>query len=284
MFRCARERARAARRVLPVVVTFAVVSGGLIGASATTATAAAYSPTAASWCSVHGSALGAWAPTNPPLPICGPGPAYGGTWSTVSIPGPYGSLDHYYNATPGFQCVELADRFLAVADGFPAVMANGSEVVMNYHAAYPKTTVILNGSAGAVNHAPVAGNVLSLSTVPSFYDPSSGHVAVVVASHVNAAGNGTVEVAQQNVSPADYLYTLDLVAWRLVDPAEPANAEFQYRYAEWLEVPATHGSTSLSTLPQLLRASAVAHEVAQFTSIARGAAQGASQLGRAASR
>ena len=172
----------------------------------------------------------------------------------VSIPGPYGATNQYYNATPGFQCVEFTDRFLAVADGFGAVMANGSEVVMNYHAAYPNTTVVVNGTAGAVGHPPTAGDALSFSTTPSFYDATDGHTAVVVSSRVNAAGNGRVEIAQENVSPADYLYSLRLVAWRLVDPREPPNAEFQYPYAEWLVVPSV-GASGV-TVPPLVTPSA----------------------------
>lgn len=280
---CARVRAQSARRVLPVALTLLVAAGGLVAVGAQTSSATSLSPTTPSWCSMHGSGLGAWAPTSPPLPICGPGPAYGGTWSNVSIPGPYGSLEGYYNSTEGFQCVEFADRYLAVADGFRAVMANGSEVVMNYHAAYPTTTtVVVNGSTAAVGHPPQTGDVLSLSTVPSFYDPSAGHVAVVVSAHVDAAGNGTVKLAQQNVSPADYLYTLDVSGWRLEDPSEPGNAEFQYRYAEWLVVPSHHRAAK--AIPSLLSASIHARHLAELKKVARSATAGADQLGRDASR
>ena len=55
-------------------------------------------------------------------------------------PGPYGADIVYSNATPGFQCVELADRFLAVVDGLAPVFANGQQVAANYHAAYANTS------------------------------------------------------------------------------------------------------------------------------------------------
>jgi hypothetical protein len=141
------------------------------------------------------------------------------------------------NGTPGFQCVELAERYLDVAYGFAPINAEGDTVAMNYHAAYPRTTLIVNGTPGAIGHAPVSGDVVSFSLSPGFDDYSDGHVAVVVTSNVDkTSGNGTVVVAQENVSSSDYLYTLDLDHWSLHDPAEFANAEFQFPHAEWLHV------------------------------------------------
>lgn len=71
-------------------------------------------------------------------------------------------------------------------------------------------------------------DVISFSGVASFRDPTDGHVAVVVASSVDPAnGNGTVEIAQENVPVATMVRTLDLVGWRLGDPEEPVDAEWQ---------------------------------------------------------
>src|SRR5258708_26278484 len=114
----------------------------------------------------------------------GPGPAYGGTWQNVNIPGPFGALGAYFNATPCFQCVELAERFLSVVDGLAPVHANGAQVAMNYHAAYPNTQLFVNGSAGAIGHAPSTGDVISLSQYSGFVG-TDGHVAVVTGSLVN---------------------------------------------------------------------------------------------------
>jgi hypothetical protein len=200
------------------------------------ASADVIAPTSASWCTAHGSSLSGWARTKPALPICGPGPAYGGTWQYVSIPGPFGSYEGYFNATPGFQCVELAERYLAVVDGLDPVHANGAQVAMAYHAAYPSTRLVVNGSSGAIGHAPATGDVVSLSGYSGFVG-TDGHVAIVTASDVDGAGNGSVTIAQQNVSAADYVYTLGLSSWHLFDPNEPSNALFQFRYAEWLVVP-----------------------------------------------
>ncbi len=196
---------------------------------------AAGAAASAGWCSTHGASVGGWTGTLPNLPICGPGPAYGGTAAYVDLPGPGGSLAGYYNATPGFQCVELAERYLALVDGLAPVEANGDQVAANYHAAYPRSLLVVNGSPAAVGHAPVRGDVISFSLSPSFNDPTDGHVAVVVASAVNGAGDGTVEVAQENVSSADYRMTLELTRWRLSDPSDPAMAALQYPDAEWFQ-------------------------------------------------
>lgn|GEM_PF-1421419 len=207
------------------------------------------SPMSPNWCGAFGASFVGWSKTTPNIPICGPGPDYGGTWQIVDLPDPGGSLAGYLNGTPGFQCVEFAERYLDVAYGFAPINAEGSTVALNYHEAYPRTTLIVNGSPGAVGHAPSPGDVVSFALSPGFDDYSDGHVAIVVRSNVDpATGNGTIVVAQENVSSSDYLYTLNVVSWRLHDPTEPNNAEFQFPYAEWLHVQALTQQGSQSTL------------------------------------
>jgi hypothetical protein len=77
---------------------------------------------------------------------------------------------------------------------------------------------------------------LSLSADSTFDDYNDGHVAVVIESAVNPSGNGTIVVAQENVASTDYHKTIDVVGWRLVDPEEPSDPEYQFPYAEWLHV------------------------------------------------
>jgi len=193
--------------------------------------------TTPAWCAEYGSAVVGWTGTTPNLPICGPGPDNGGTWLDVDLPGPYGADNVYFNATPGFQCVELADRFLAVVDGLAPVFANGQQVAASYHAAYTNTSLYVNGSSQAVGHPPVAGDVISFSDAPDFDAWTPGHVAVVTASSVDrATGYGTVTLAQENVGSGYWRYTLDLVDWRLEDPTTAPNAEWGFPYAEWLHV------------------------------------------------
>ena len=218
--------------VLFVALGATVVSGAVppVGAASTPGTTQA-------WCTENGASVVGWTGTKPNLPICGPGPYEGGTRSIIDLPGPYGADRVYFNATSGFQCVELADRFLAVVDGLAPVFANGQQVAANYHAAYANTRLYVNGSRQAVRHPPSAGDVISFSDSPDFDSWSPGHVAVIMASSVDGAtGDGTVTLAQENVGAGYWNYTLDLVNWRLEDPTSAPNAEWGFPYAEWLQV------------------------------------------------
>jgi hypothetical protein len=193
--------------------------------------------TTPAWCTQNGAQVVGWTGTTPNMPICGPAPNDGGTWQYVTLPGPYGSTGYFFNATTGFQCVELAERFLALADGLPPVLANGQQVAANYHAAYANTELYVNGSRGAVGHPPVAGDVISFSNAPGFDAYTDGHVAVVSSSAVDAkTGDGAVTIAQENVGAGYQRYTLLLEDWRLVDPNSPSDALFGFAYAEWLHV------------------------------------------------
>jgi len=205
--------------------------------SAGAASASVVLPTSPRYCTANGGTFAGWLDSSPAIPICGPGPAYGGVGGYVNIPGPFGERGTYYNATPGFQCVELADRYLAVVDGLGAVKANGAQVAENYHAAYPATRLVRDGSRAAVGNAPRTGDVLSFSYSSSF--SGDGHVAVVIGASVDRrTGDGTVRIAQENVGSTDYVRTLELSSWRLVDPSEGGGTEYSYPYAEWLVVPA----------------------------------------------
>jgi hypothetical protein len=155
----------------------------------------------------------------------------------VNLPGPGGLPDTEVEATPGFQCVELAERFLAVIFGLSPVLADGESVAANYHAAYPGTKLYVNGTSSAVGHPPEPGDVLSLSEDPSFHGADDGHVAVVVESSVDrATGDGSIVVAQENVASTDYHKTIDVTRWRLEDPVDPADPEYQFAFAEWLHL------------------------------------------------
>ncbi len=231
-----RSRSRWLALRAPVLAAALVIPLAFPLLSATSASATAIDPSSAGWCAANGGALAGWLPSSPELPICGPGPAYGGWGGYVNIPGPFGERGTYYNATPGFQCVELAERYLAVVDGLSPVRADGAQVAENYHAAYPRTTLVENGSRAAIGHPPRAGDVLSFSYTSSF--SGDGHVAVVVGARVDpSSGDGVVQIAQENVGSREYLRALPLRSWRLVDPSEGGGAEYDYPFAEWLIVP-----------------------------------------------
>jgi hypothetical protein len=230
-----RRRWRALARGV-CALTVALAAGSAI-ASAPADAAQSMPGTTSTWCTSNGAQVVGWTDTSPNIPICGPAPNDGGTSQYVTLPGPYGSGGYFFNATTGFQCVELAERFLAVADGLAPVLANGQQVAANYHAAYPNTQLYVNGSPGSIGHPPVSGDVISFSNAPGFDSYADGHVAVVSASSVDEkTGDGTVRIAQENVGAGYQTYTLVLERWRLVDPNSPTDALFGFPYAEWLHV------------------------------------------------
>jgi hypothetical protein len=128
------------------------------------------------------------------LIACGPGPTQGGRDHTVSFfPGSWGELE--------WECVELSMRWMYQAWGVNPYPANGWDVVRGYNlannkAAYnpdgPQLKVVTNGTLGAV---PQPGDVISVARTAS--NPY-GHTAVVTASAVNANGDGTITIIQQN--------------------------------------------------------------------------------------
>ena len=245
------DRVRALARLVAGLALGSCAVGLGLTVAAPSASADGTSPTSVKWCEYHGASVIGWVGSTPNLAICGPGPAYGGSWGYIDIPGPYGATTTYYNATPGFQCVELAERYLAVVDGLAPVKADGSTVALNYHLAYPHLGLVVNGSRGAIGNPPTPGDVLSVSFSPDFVDGGDGHVAVVTASQVDPlTGNGTVTVAQENAGTTYAVETLNLRSWRLSDPTEPGNVLLQYPYGEWLEAPLSTGPGA-GTSPEL---------------------------------
>ena len=127
-------------------------------------------------------------------------------------------------ATPGYQCVEFAERYLYYQYGVTmGIGTNGDQVVAHYGAQYPSLfSVIANG---AVNQAPAQGDVLSFSTTPSFNSGTGGHTAVVESSGVNAAGNGSITIVEENAVSSG-VQVLTVNSWVVTYPGLP--------YIEWL--------------------------------------------------
>jgi hypothetical protein len=118
------------------------------------------------------------------VPACGPTPAAGGT--DIYLPDKVGPV-------AGFQCVELAERYLYVKYGWkPISHTNGAQIVKNY-AAQDNVSVTTNDTHG---DAPMVGDVMSFSKYPTF--SGIGHTAIVSASSVDSSGNGTVTVIGEN--------------------------------------------------------------------------------------
>jgi hypothetical protein len=105
-----------------------------------------------------------------------------------------------------WECVELSMRFLYLAFGVRPYGANGNAVVSNYSGS--RLVKISNKTTGK---APLPGDVIS-------YNPYStvGHTTVVTASSVDAYGNGTVTIIEQNAS-ATGARSHTVSGWNVID-------------------------------------------------------------------
>ena len=134
------------------------------------------------------------------VPVCGPRPSVDGSPDVMWGRAGWGESE--------WQCVELAQRFMAQVYGTRAYGANGSQVVNNYRTTYGGNLVRINN--GTVGTAPVPGDIVSFTTPRNPY----GHVVVVTSSTVDGNGNGSVTMLSQN-DTANGWRTLPVVAWRL---------------------------------------------------------------------
>jgi|GEM_PF-849404 len=230
--------------VLPGLTIFA-------GASPAVAERPSYGPGYSGWVNYYSnpSNTSTWSPfcaggggsplTVPTLavPACGP---TGGTGIDIPLAYPYTSGGETY--TPGFQCVELADRYLYVTQHWGAIDGNGATVARIYGAAHSMSPVH-NGTAG---DPPAVGDVISFSVESNFTDDGGyypGHVAVVSASNVNSSGNGTIHILSENWAEGAADTELSVSGWR-VQPITTGDSSGGYvstPYIEWL--PLKGGST-----------------------------------------
>jgi hypothetical protein len=165
----------------------------------------------------HGIRPAAWTGDGLTVPACGPIPNDTGADGFVS---PYpGSL-----WTPGYQCVEFSERYLFYRFGVTMdIPTDGDQIAAHYAARYPGLFLVV--ANGTPHRAPVAGDVLSMSDDPGFDSPSGGHTAVVQASSVNAAGDGTVTIVEENAVPSG-VEVLQVRDWYVTYGGFP--------YMEWL--------------------------------------------------
>lgn len=116
----------------------------------------------------------------------------GGIYRGVKACGPINTEVLVYfgvgNRQYEWQCPELSKRYLYLAFGTPPYSAHGKDVVWNY----PGTDLekITNGTP---NKGPNAGDVLSYGSTTLY-----GHTSVVTSSNIDANGNGTITVMEQN--------------------------------------------------------------------------------------
>ncbi|HEY1920968.1 MAG TPA: CHAP domain-containing protein [Streptosporangiaceae bacterium] len=197
-----------------------------------------------------------------PVPACGPTGS-----NDIDIPYVYPYQNGEETYTPGFQCVELTDRYLYATRHWGAVGGDGADVVRVYGAAH-HIAPVLNGTAG---QAPRVGDVISFSVESGFTDDSDfypGHTAIVSASNVGPTGNGTVTMLSENFSGTAETTQLPVSDW-FIQPIESATADgnlVNTPYVEWL--PLGRSATGTATGTGTGAATATAR---QSTSISRAA-------------
>ncbi|NLF01759.1 MAG: PKD domain-containing protein [Anaerolineales bacterium] len=122
------------------------------------------------------------------LKACGPRPAAdrGAQVWVQFFPGARAQIE--------WQCPEISKRFMWLAYGIKPYQSDGSEVVWNCSPTNNGCWLekVANGTVG---RAPQPGDVLSYGSTSTW-----GHTSVVMASSVNAAGDGTIRVIEQNSS------------------------------------------------------------------------------------
>jgi alpha-tubulin suppressor-like RCC1 family protein len=124
------------------------------------------------------------------------GANYDDVWACGPTPGSSqpGYGDAFEESLYGFQCTELADRFLWDAWGMEPVFGpnlDGENFAAAVHSAYPRVPLVPNGTAGQPY---LPGDVVSFS------GDGEGHVAVVIASTENTKGSGEVMVMEENAA------------------------------------------------------------------------------------
>lgn len=161
----------------------------------------------------------AWSGGGLVVPACGPLPGADDN-ATPIYPYP-GTL-----WTPGYQCVEFAERYLYARFGLTmSIPSNGDQVAAHYAASFGALfTLIKNGTP---HHAPADGDVLSMSTSATFDSATGGHTAVVQSSDVDAAGDGTVTIIEENAAPSG-VQVIPVRHWAVSFAGFP--------YIEWLAI------------------------------------------------
>lgn len=232
------------------------VEAAAVHASSETASPTVVSPESAQWCTTfgghvihgqlaNGGVLKGWTGLSPNIPVCGPLPKSNPTGVTP-MPGGSGFF-------VGFQCVELADRWLYVAFGLRLIPGNGDVDARDYYNKYHSNDPnlkLVDGSGGVspVHEAPSPGDVISFSNHSNFQDANGGHVAVVVAvdPSVTSSGNGNVYVAQENFDTSNlkhwYDAPLSMHNWQLTKSGRET-----FTYAQWLKTGYTPDPTPTPT-------------------------------------
>jgi formylglycine-generating enzyme required for sulfatase activity len=127
--------------------------------------------------------------------------------------GPLGTtrLVYFFDGARGqyeWQCTELAKRYLYLKHDIDPYQAHGKDVVNNMPQQYVGT-LFERISNGTPNEAPESDDVISFGAATTY-----GHVAIVTAANVDANGNGSIEIIEQNWSQTGHR-SLPVTNWRV---------------------------------------------------------------------
>jgi hypothetical protein len=204
-------------------ITAAVSSSVTTGGACNGFTANASHPASYQLPGRFGIVPAAYSDSSVVVPACGP---QGGSYGIAVQPYP-NSL-----TTSGYQCVEFSRRYLYYKYGVTYNSStNGDQMVDHYGQAYP--ALFTTYANGAINHAPVKGDVMSFSPIASFHASAGGHTAVVQSSTVDATGNGTLTLIEENNS-ASGVVQIPVSNWSTTYGSWP--------YTKWL-----HANSNSST-------------------------------------
>lgn len=191
----------------------------------------------------------AWAYTEPSSPfgsqVCSDyGQASNGSYNNVfACNGPHVGAVSFAGSggaritsdTVGFQCVELADRYLYAENGWAVEYTNGADIARVYGAAHGVTPVQSGNSAGLI---PRPGDVISFSVLSNFTDDGGyypGHVAIVVATT-----SSSVTILSENWGGRSAVSTLTLNGTRVqsISTYDGGGVIVNTPYIEWLPLTA----------------------------------------------
>jgi hypothetical protein len=199
------------RWVAAAIASIVMVLGLLVGVAAP-AGATTFTPgegSGSGWCAAYGGTNQA---------------SYDNVYACSPNTGSAGATP--FDETAGFQCVELANRFLWDAYSDEPIFGsnlNGWNFAQTVHADYPSVPLDTNGTAGEPY---LPGDIVSFTGNSGTPVAGLGHVAVVTASSENSAGNGSITVMQENATP--YSQSLTVSNWSLQMPSGSWVTPYQF--------------------------------------------------------
>ena len=198
---------------------------------------------------VPASAVGAWAGSS----FCAgfSGSSYSGISydGVAGCDGPLTGTIKYNGVTfdtAGWNCVELAARYLYAATGsVPPEVPAAANVAQKYHAAFAKYPVYpASGGTSAFGSSIADGDIISMWGGPSAQ--SFGHVAIVIDVSGVSGGNGRIKLLEENgagststTGHAGYGYINVSNGQMSYGSPTYDGGEFYYTSFQWLSVAAT---------------------------------------------